>query len=168
MEREQLLEGSLHPEGGRFNLAAVREYIAEHYHEPLSIDQLAGMAGLRPKYFGELFKKTFGQSTLDYLTELRISRAKQYLQESDYLLREIAHKVGYSDEFYFSRKFKRKPESRLRRSSVNINGGLPPALQLRSGNCWPWILSRWPLRWIPNGLPIISTSITTGLKHILG
>lgn len=108
MEREQLLEGSLHPEGGRFNLAAVREYIAEHYHEPLSIDQLAGMAGLRPKYFGELFKKTFGQSTLDYLTELRISRAKQYLQESDYLLREIAHKVGYSDEFYFSRKFKKE------------------------------------------------------------
>lgn len=57
MEREQLLEGSLHPEGGRFNLAAVREYMAEHYHEPLSMDQLAGMAGLRPKYFGELFKK---------------------------------------------------------------------------------------------------------------
>ncbi|AIQ59400.1 ABC transporter substrate-binding protein [Paenibacillus borealis] len=108
MEREQLLEGSLQPGSERMDLTIIREYIAEHYHEPLTLNQLAGMAGLRPKYFGELFKKTFGQSTMDYLTGLRISRAKQYLQESDYLLREIAQKVGYSDEFYFSRKFKKE------------------------------------------------------------
>ncbi|WNS44625.1 helix-turn-helix domain-containing protein [Paenibacillus sp. MMS20-IR301] len=95
-------------QGKRVSLNVIRDYIAEHYHEPLSLDQLAGMAGLRPKYFGELFKKTFGQSLMDYLTGLRMGRAKQYLQESDYLLREIAHKVGYSDEFYFSRKFKKE------------------------------------------------------------
>ncbi|WP_249899489.1 helix-turn-helix domain-containing protein [Paenibacillus sp. PK3_47] len=92
----------------RADLAEIRAYMARHYHEPLTIGQLAGMAGLKPKYFGDLFKKTYGQSAMDYLTDLRMSRAKQYLQESDYLLREIAERVGYSDEFYFSRKFKKE------------------------------------------------------------
>ncbi|KAI7254519.1 hypothetical protein KC345_g11257 [Hortaea werneckii] len=108
MEQEQLLENGLHTGAERVNLSVIREFMAEHYHEPLSIAQLAEMAGLRPKYFGDLFKKTYGQSTMDYLTGLRISRAKQYLQDSGYLLREIAHKVGYSDEYYFSRKFKKE------------------------------------------------------------
>lgn len=108
MERSQVLDSTNSARNGRANLAEIREFMAQHYHEPLSLGQLAGMAGLKPKYFGELFKKTYGQSTMDYLTDLRISRAKQYLQESDYLLREIAQKVGYSDEFYFSRKFKKE------------------------------------------------------------
>lgn len=115
MEPEQLLlegkksERTARPDRTmRTDLAEIRDYMARHYHEPLSIGQLAGMAGLKPKYFGDLFKKTYGQSITDYLTDLRISRAKQYLQESDYRLREIAELVGYSDEFYFSRKFKKE------------------------------------------------------------
>lgn len=90
------------------NLQQIREYMENHYHEPLSIAQLAHMANLSPKYFVYAFKKTFGQSAMDYLTDLRINRAKRYLLESEYRMREIAHKVGYSDEFYFSRKFKKE------------------------------------------------------------
>ncbi|AIQ53521.1 helix-turn-helix domain-containing protein [Paenibacillus sp. FSL R7-0331] len=108
MKRVQPLDIRDAETGERTGLDSIRAFMAGHFHEPLSIDQLAGMAGLRPKYFGELFKKTYGQSAIDYLTDLRISRAKQYLQESGYLLREIAQKVGYSDEFYFSRKFKKE------------------------------------------------------------
>lgn len=44
---------------------------------------------------------------MDYLTELRIGHAKQLLRDSDLYMREIARKVGYHDEFYFSRKFKK-------------------------------------------------------------
>lgn len=108
MERIEPLDISYTGSGERTDLAGIRTYMAQHFHEPLSIEQLAGMAGLKPKYFSDLFKKTYGQSMMDYLTDLRISRAKQYLYESDYLLREIAQKVGYSDEFYFSRKFKKE------------------------------------------------------------
>jgi AraC-like DNA-binding protein len=132
MEREQLPEGGLHTGAERVNLSVIREFMAEHYHEPLSIAQLADMAGLRPKYFGDLFKKTYGQSTMDYLTGLRISRAKQYLQDSDYLLREIAHKVGYSDEFYFSRKFKKEigvpPSAFFRQPKRRIAAGSAAAV----------------------------------------
>lgn len=90
------------------SLQQIREYIEYHYNEPLSIAQLAQMANLSSKYFVYLFKKTFGISAIDYLTDLRINRAKRYLIETDYRMREIAHKVGYSDEFYFSRKFKKE------------------------------------------------------------
>ncbi|WP_249662396.1 helix-turn-helix transcriptional regulator, partial [Lysinibacillus fusiformis] len=58
--------------------------------------------------FGDAFKKAFGQGATDYLTELRIGHATQLLRDTDLLVREIARKVGYSDEFFFSRKFKKE------------------------------------------------------------
>ncbi|MGV2806326.1 helix-turn-helix domain-containing protein, partial [Clostridium perfringens] len=70
--------------------------------------QLARMANISPKYFVDLFKKTFGQTTIDYLTHVRMNHAKRYLAESDDRLRDIAQRVGYKDEFYFSRIFKKK------------------------------------------------------------
>ncbi|MFC7751081.1 helix-turn-helix domain-containing protein [Paenibacillus thermoaerophilus] len=90
------------------NLDEVKAFMDRHYHEPLTTGQLAEMAGLSPKYFAHLFKKTYGQSAVEYLTDLRINRAKRYLAESGARLREIALQVGYSDEFYFSHKFKKE------------------------------------------------------------
>lgn len=93
---------------GKTSLIEIKEYIDHHYHEALTIKQLARMANICPKYFVDLFKKSFGQSTIDYLTYVRINYAKRYLAESDELIRDIAQKVGYKDEFYFSRIFKKK------------------------------------------------------------
>ncbi|KOP67167.1 AraC family transcriptional regulator [Bacillus sp. FJAT-18019] len=93
---------------GKTSLVEIKEYIDSHYQEALTIGQLAGMANICPKYFVDLFKKTFGQTTIDYLTHVRMNHAKRYLTESDDRLRDIAQKVGYKDEFYFSRIFKKK------------------------------------------------------------
>ncbi|WP_340014977.1 AraC family transcriptional regulator [Paenibacillus sp. FSL K6-1318] len=90
------------------DLANVKTYMDKHYDQPLSIADLASEAGISPKYFVDLFKKTYGQSAMEYLTDLRINRAKRYLKESTYKLRDIALRVGYSDEYYFSRKFKKE------------------------------------------------------------
>lgn len=92
----------------RMSLDDVRAYMSNHYHEPLSIDFLARLAGLSPNYFGEAFKKATGRSVMDYLTGLRIGRAKQLIRETDLYMREVARRVGYSDEYYFSRKFKKE------------------------------------------------------------
>ncbi|MFD3258196.1 AraC family transcriptional regulator [Paenibacillus lentus] len=91
-------------------LSEIKQYVEEHFHEPLSIGQLAEMANISPKYFVDLFKKNFGQSAMKYLSELRINEAKRYLLSAgeQLRLRDIALKVGYSDEFYFSRKFKKE------------------------------------------------------------
>lgn len=90
------------------DIAKVKTYMAQHYNLPLSIADLAARANISPKYFVDLFKKTYGQSAMEYLTDLRINHAKRYLKESGDKLRDIALKVGYSDEYYFSRKFKKE------------------------------------------------------------
>lgn len=90
------------------DIAKVKTYMAQHYNLPLSIADLAARANISPKYFVDLFKKTYGQSAMEYLTDLRINHAKRYLTESGDKLRDIALKVGYSDEYYFSRKFKKE------------------------------------------------------------
>ncbi|MDT2258386.1 helix-turn-helix domain-containing protein [Paenibacillus larvae] len=45
---------------------------------------------------------------MDYVTEVRVNSAKKLMVRSDARLRDIAHQVGYNDEFYFSRKFKKR------------------------------------------------------------
>lgn len=84
-----------------------QEYMAQHYQEQLTLDGLAQMAGLSVSHYSRLFKKYIGYSPIDYLTHLRVDRAKELLVLSDYKLKSIALSVGYTDEFYFSRIFKK-------------------------------------------------------------
>lgn len=88
-------------------LEQVKAYMEEHYSEELTIERLAVMAELSPKYFGDLFKKQYGISAMDHLTQIRMSKAKRLMIRSDMRLKDIAHEVGYEDEFYFSRKFRK-------------------------------------------------------------
>ncbi|TBL72706.1 AraC family transcriptional regulator [Paenibacillus thalictri] len=85
-----------------------RLYMESHLHQTITLEQLARLADISPKYYVELFKKTYGQSAGEYLTGLRIAKAKQLLLQAGSGLRDVAHQVGYSDEFYFSRKFKKE------------------------------------------------------------
>ncbi|MFP3381763.1 helix-turn-helix transcriptional regulator, partial [Bacillus sp. SIMBA_069] len=73
----------------------------------MSIHDLAKLTGHSPNYFGEAFKKAYGHSVMEYLTELRFGKAKKLLRNSDLYMHEVARKVGFTDEFYFSRKFKK-------------------------------------------------------------
>jgi AraC family transcriptional regulator, transcriptional activator for feuABC-ybbA operon len=84
-----------------------QDYMTGHYQEPLTLEGLAQMAGLSVSHYSRLFKKFIGYSPIDYLTHLRVDRAKELLVLSDYRLKSIASSVGYTDEFYFSRIFKK-------------------------------------------------------------
>lgn len=94
-------------EDSNSSLQRTKLYIDEHYSENLTLERLAAMAGLSQKYFVDVFKKRYGMSTIDYITQLRMNTAKRMMTTSDLRLRDIAHYVGYHDEFYFSRKFKK-------------------------------------------------------------
>jgi len=97
------------PDDSNAALLRTKQYMDEHYHENLNLLQLAAMTGLSRKYFVDLFKKNFGISAMDYITALRINRAKQLMTGTgDLLFRDIAALVGFNDEFYFSRKFKKE------------------------------------------------------------
>ncbi|WMT39956.1 AraC family transcriptional regulator [Paenibacillus sp. D2_2] len=89
-------------------LERARTYVEEHYGEELTLNRLAEVAEFSPKYFADMFKKTYGHSAMDYVTQVRMAKAKQLMLSSSALLKEIAPMVGYKDEFYFSRKFKKR------------------------------------------------------------
>lgn len=82
------------------------EFMNAHYHEPITREMLARIAGMSIWHYSDAFKQHVGKSPLFYLNELRINHAKKALVSSNRLVREIAGQVGFSDEYYFSRKFK--------------------------------------------------------------
>ncbi|MEN1990157.1 helix-turn-helix domain-containing protein [Paenibacillus hubeiensis] len=86
----------------------VKHYMDEHPEEPLNSGKLAELAGLSPKHFAEQFKKRYGKSAREYITELRLAKAKRLMLRPGRKLKDVAHEVGYQDEFYFSRLFKKE------------------------------------------------------------
>lgn len=82
------------------------QYQQQHYRETLNVEQLAQMANMSRRWYSFLFKEMTGQSPKDYLTELRIRRAKEMLHVAGNRLYDIARQVGFQDEHYFSRRFK--------------------------------------------------------------
>lgn len=83
-------------------------YINEHYNEPgLSLSQVCQHVFLSLSYFSGLFKQQTGDTFVEYLTRLRLDKAKQLLITTQLKTYDIAERVGYSDPQYFSVIFKR-------------------------------------------------------------
>jgi transcriptional regulator GlxA family with amidase domain len=80
--------------------------MSENLGEPLRMTALARLAGLSTAHFGVLFKEQTGSSPRDYLHLLRIHKACQLLRASNLQIKEIAARLGYQDQFHFSRQFK--------------------------------------------------------------
>jgi len=83
-------------------------YLENHYSDKITREQLAEIAGVSRSHYSILFKQLTGFSPSDYLSRLRVHRAKELLLSGSATLREIALKVGYKDEFYLSRRFKQE------------------------------------------------------------
>jgi two-component system response regulator YesN len=84
-----------------------RQYIDKHYSEELTLHKVADVIHISPNYFSSLFSSETGQSFLEYVTSLRIEKAKQLLGAKDAKAYEVGEKVGYSNPYYFSRIFKK-------------------------------------------------------------
>lgn len=83
------------------------QYIKKHYNENLAINSLAELFNMSPNYFSSVFKKELNQSAVNYITEVRMEKAKEYLRDTDLSVIEIAESVGYEDSQYFFRVFKK-------------------------------------------------------------
>ena len=83
------------------------EYIQENYRRDLSLDELSKELDISPYYFSKLFKEETGSNFVEYLTNLRMSRAQELLKDERCSMKEICLEVGYSDPNYFSRIFKK-------------------------------------------------------------
>lgn len=85
-----------------------RQYIDDHYSEPISLDDVSAAAGLTPSYFSVLFKKENGEGFARCLLNVRMQAAKEMLRESGMTVAEICRQVGYTDVKYFTRVFEKE------------------------------------------------------------
>lgn len=82
-------------------------YINEHFSEEVHLDDLAAMASLSPFYFTRVFAKETGMTPYQYLIATRLSFSKLLLKGSDFSIKEIAFRSGFSDESRFCSSFKK-------------------------------------------------------------
>ncbi len=87
------------------NLAA--KYIMEHYKEPIDVDTICNEIGFSKYYFCKLFKKQQGVTIHQYLTNYRITNAKELLAYSKLSVNTIATQVGFKNSLTFIRAFER-------------------------------------------------------------
>lgn len=101
------------------------DYIHRLYMEPLTLEQIAGSFGMKPKYFSYLFHKYTGISPMNYLIEYRMNRAQELLQDPSSSVRDIAGCVGYTDAYYFSRLFKKRKGIAPNEVKSGVRGNSP-------------------------------------------
>ena len=84
-----------------------KEYMEEHYYENIMLADAAQKVGVSAGYLSTLFQRQLSKGFVDYLNEIRIEHACTYLQQGYLKTYEIAYKVGFKDEKYFSKVFKK-------------------------------------------------------------
>lgn len=84
-----------------------QEYIAEHYTDNLSLAKVAEELGISSGYLSTIFAQNLNDGFVDYLNKVRIEKACCYLEQNYLKTYEIAYKVGFRDEKYFSKVFKK-------------------------------------------------------------
>lgn len=87
--------------------AQIRKDIQIHFSEPISLATLAEKYYRNPSYLSRTFKARYNVSIVSFLTEVRVEQAKILLKTTDYRISKIAGIVGYPDEKYFCRVFKK-------------------------------------------------------------
>ncbi len=84
------------------------KYIDKNYAKLITLEIIAEIVGLSPAYFSKLFKTEVGKGFAEYLIDLRIEKSKKMLAETTDSIKTVALKVGYMDDKYFSKLFKKK------------------------------------------------------------
>ena len=87
-------------------LLPVVRHIERHYTEPVSMAQMARLAGLSATHFNRRFRQTLRMTPLEYLRTVRVQAARRLLAQSTASLAEIAVDTGFTDQSHFTRRFR--------------------------------------------------------------
>lgn len=87
-----------------------KTYIQEHYSNDISLDEVSREVNISPYYFSKLFKEEAGENFIEYLTNVRIGKAKEMLENPVLSIKEVSILSGYADPNYFSRIFKKQTD----------------------------------------------------------
>ena len=89
-------------------LQKILHYIQAHFTEPINLTKISQTFEISNSYITKLFRTYLGIGTVDYINDLRLSFACEQLISSNYSISEISNMVGFSNQYYFDRIFKRK------------------------------------------------------------
>lgn len=84
-----------------------KKYIEMNYTKEISLEEIASYVSVSSFYLSRVFSKKVGLTYKDYLIKLRMEKAKQLLREGKKSIKEVSIEVGYSDQNYFSKAFKK-------------------------------------------------------------
>jgi len=93
---------------GRKSINLAKQFIQQNFHLDLNLDMIANYVSMNYAYFSVLFKRLEGISLIDYIINIRINKAMEYLRDPQYKVYEVADMIGFNDEKYFSKVFKKK------------------------------------------------------------
>ena len=86
----------------------VKEYVNEHYSEPLKLSDIADLVGMSPVAFSRFFRHRTGRTLSDYITDIRLGYAARMLVDSSRNISEICYECGFNNLSNFNRTFKAK------------------------------------------------------------
>ncbi len=84
-----------------------QSYIIKHINEDISLSRLAEKLHFSPSHLSNLFKQVTGQNYIDFVSGIKIERAKYYFTETNLRVQDVACQLGYTDNKYFSKWFRR-------------------------------------------------------------
>ncbi|HEY9258591.1 AraC family transcriptional regulator [Chitinophaga sp.] len=90
------------------SLHDIKQYIAQHYEQPLSITTLARKAGINQMKLKNGFKELFNTTVFGYLSDIRMQEAKRLLQDEKMYVGEVADRMGYKHPHHFTAAFRKK------------------------------------------------------------
>ncbi|SHM53197.1 Helix-turn-helix domain-containing protein [Anaerosporobacter mobilis DSM 15930] len=89
----------------KYSIHVIKQYINGHYREDISLNQLADLVYLSPKYLSSIFSQTTGISINKYIKNIRMEKARELLVNTNMKIRDIGTTVGYPNISYFCKLF---------------------------------------------------------------
>jgi AraC-like DNA-binding protein len=83
------------------------KYLNENYMRQISLETISKSIYLSPAYISKVFREEIGESPINYLIKIRLSKARELLMEGGHSIKEVARAVGYEDAYYFSKLYKK-------------------------------------------------------------
>jgi transcriptional regulator GlxA family with amidase domain len=93
-------------DGTATKIDEVVNYMVRNLNKPITVSILAALARTSPSHFFALFKRQMGRAPIEFLIHMKVQRACELLDTTDFSIKEVAASLGYDDQFYFSRVFK--------------------------------------------------------------
>lgn len=90
----------------RHEIVEAYQYVLRHLDRKITLEEVAEALYLNPSYFSRLFKKETGETFIEYVTKMKLTRAKQMLRETRDSVGKICELLGYDNQSYFIKLFK--------------------------------------------------------------